>query len=123
LLGLAVDITKKAQKEHYLVLLGSGDITKQFRERFKSSDALTDAIKEKDRLSKFLVEKPLTFRQEKERLGQIVENMKVEFLNYKDLTNILEGATPQQADQSEGAEVYRNLINGLCREIGRRKLS
>ena len=125
LLGLAVEIQQEAPKEHYLVLLGSGDITKQFPERFRSSDELTVAIKEKEVLSKFLAEKPLVFRQDqqRQRLEWIVDHIKVRFLNYKDLTDILEEATPQQDDQSAGAEVYRNLTNGLCREISRRKLS
>jgi hypothetical protein len=123
LLGLAVEIKQKARKEHYLVLLGSGNITGQFPQRFKSSDELIVAIKEKELLSRFLAEKPSVFRQEKQRLEQIVENMKVKFLNYKDLTDILIRAAPKETDQSAGAEVYRNLIDGLCSEISRRKLS
>jgi hypothetical protein len=125
LLGQAVEIQQKEQKEqkeHYLVLLGSGAITSQFPKGFKSSDELTDAIKKED-LTKFLANKPKVFRQNPQHLQRIVEHMNVKFLNYRDLTDILKGAIPPQADQSAGAEVYKNLINGLCNEISRRKLS
>jgi len=124
LLGLAIERQQKAQKQHYLVLLGPGDITKQFRERFLSSDDLNVAIKKKELLSAFLAGKPPVFcqDQQRQRLEEIVDKMKVRFLSYKDLTDTLVGAVPQQADQSAGAEVYRNLISGLCREISDRKL-
>jgi hypothetical protein len=121
LLGLAVEIQQKKQKEHYLVLLGAGAIANQFRERFKSIDDLTDAIKSKN-LDTFLKNKPPLF-QDQERLKWIVQHMTVQFLSYKDLTDILRSASPQQADQSAGAEVFRKLIDGLCHEISRRKLS
>ncbi len=122
LLGRAVEIQQKEQRKHYLVLLGSGDITKQFPKRYKSTHELTDAIK-KENLTTFLGNKPKVFRQNPQDLQRIVDDMNVQFLNYKDFIDILEGATPQQTDQSAGAEVYRNLINGLCHEIRLRKLS
>ena len=122
LLGRGIEITQKVQKEHYLVLLGPGAIENQFTQRFKSSDEITDALKKED-LTKFLSKKPPIFRQDQEHLQRIVKNMKVRFLNYEELTNILTDAVPQQSDQSAGAEVYRNLINGLCHEISRRRLS
>jgi hypothetical protein len=121
LLGRAVEIQQKKEMEHYLALLGSGNITNQFPKGFNSIPELTLVIKNKP-LDSFLHNKPEIFRQGEQRLQEIVNGMHVQFLNYKELTDILKGATPEQTDQSAGAEVYRNLINGLCHEISRRKL-
>jgi hypothetical protein len=121
LLGRAVEIQQGKQKEHYLVLLGPGAIQNQFAQRFKSSDELADALKKQD-LIKFLGNKPPIFSQDRDHLQRIVEHMNVRFLNYEELTNILAVAIPQRSDQSAGAEVYRNLINGLCHEMSRRQL-
>ena len=124
LLGLAVELQQENEKQHYLILLGPGKLPEQFPERFSSCDELTAAVKESD-LRLFLTkkQKPKRFREAEERLREIVENMQVRFLSYKHLSDILKQAAPLQVDRSTGAEVYRNLINGLCSEIDRRQLA
>lgn len=121
LLGRAVEIQQNNQKEHYLVLLGSGAITSQFQQRFKSINDLTDAIKNEN-LATFLQNKP-RFLQDQQHLERIVQHMTVQFLSYKNFADILSSAAPSEDDQSVGAQVYRKLIDGLCHEMSRRKLS
>ena len=122
LLGLAIEIKQERQKEHYLVLLGSGDFVGMFRERFESMAKLTEHIRNKD-LNSFLLNKPAPFRKQPERLKQIVEQMDMRFLSYGQFARFLGEAEPPQTDKSPGAEVYRNLISGLVAELNRRKLS
>lgn len=121
LLGLAVEM-QQGPKQHYLALLGFGDFIDQFRgKRFDSPDKLIDVVKMQD-LHSFLQDKPRCFRERQERLQEIVKGMQVQFLNYADFTAFLEHAAPPVLDQSPGAEVYRKLIFGLCKEIKDRKL-
>lgn len=129
LLGLAVEIKEKQQKEHYLVLLGPGTLASQFREPFDSIESLRDAIC-REELTSFLRNKPRGLREQerKERLQQIVHGMHVQFLNYAGLTSFLRSSVPPPTDQSAGAEVYRKLIYAcvtrstaagiLCDDVG-----
>jgi hypothetical protein len=122
LLGLAVEM-QQGPKKHYLTLLGSGDFVKQFRgKRFDSPDKLTTDIK-KEELNLFLRNKPRRFRERQECLQEIVNKMQVQFLNYAEFVAFLENAAPLLVDQSPGAEVYRKLIAGLCKEIKDRHLA
>ncbi len=116
LLGLAVEIKQNVEMEHHLVLLGSGAFAGMFKERFESEDKLITNIIDKD-LTAFLLNKPALFRERKERLNQIVKQMHVKFINYKDFARFLGEAAPPQIDQSPGAEVYRKLIFGLVKEF------
>jgi hypothetical protein len=124
LVGLAVELQQGRPKEHYLALLGPGDLAGQFQERFDSIDKLTDAIAGAD-LAAFLRNKPAHFKkqQEEERFSGIVENMRVEFLTYERFAQFLRAAAPPEIDQSPGAQVYRKLIGGLVDEFGRRGLA
>jgi len=60
LLGRAVEIQQKQQKEHYLVLLGSGAIMSQFPQRFNQATNSPMPSKNED-LTKFLANKPKVF--------------------------------------------------------------
>jgi hypothetical protein len=121
LLGLAVEM-QQGPKEHFLALLGSGDFANQFRgKRFDSTDKLTDFIR-KEELTSFLHNKPRRFHEYQQRLQEIVNTMQMQFLNYAAFAAFLEHAAPPVLDKSPGAEVYRKLIFGLCKEIKDRHL-
>jgi hypothetical protein len=74
-------------------------------------------------LEEFLQDKPPQFRERQDRLQEIVKDMQVQFLSYAEFVAFLENAAPPVVDQSPGAEVYRKLIGGLCKEIKDRHLA
>jgi len=49
--------------------------------------------------------------------------MQVAFLNYDSLASILMQAVPNEADSSEGAEVYRKLLHAVLDELKLRQLA
>ena len=123
LLGLAVEVTQNEQKQHYHLLLGPASLSNQFKEQFKSVDALKNTLAEKKgNLDEFLRYKPKWRVGREDRLRTIIENMHIEFWNYERLCDFLRGARPLDSDSSAGAEVYRKLIDGLVGELEFRKL-
>jgi hypothetical protein len=121
LLGLAVERKQERQKEHYLILLGTGVFASLFRGRFESIEKLIDAVGNYD-LSLFLKNKPRHLRERPERFSQIAKQMHLEFVTYEHLARLLGDAAPSEIDQSQGAEVYRKAISGLVDEFKRRQL-
>lgn len=122
LLGLAVEIKRGKQPlRHYLILLGSGSLAAQFREKFATVIDLKAKVEGID-LVGFLRNKPADFRQLQERLTKIVHAIQVRFCSYSRLSDLLNSSAPPQADQSDGAQVYRKLISGLVKELELRKL-
>jgi hypothetical protein len=122
LLGLAVEGRQEKQKEHYLVLLGSGTIAKQFLQHFDTTDKVMDAVREQD-IAEFLRNKPVHLRKQQGRLEQIVNQMRLEFINYEGFARFLLNAAPSLDDATPGAEVYRNLIFGVVGELKLRHLA
>jgi hypothetical protein len=121
LLGLSAETKQAKELGHYFILLGSGAFAKQWQERFATVADLIGEIAHFD-LEAFLLKQPQHFRRHKERFGQILKEMHIEFLSYSGFTEFLQSVAPPPSDNSLGAEVYRNLIFGLTDEFKRRKL-
>lgn len=120
LLGLAIENQDRKSKErylkkHYLLLLGPGTFSAQFRARFETIDKLRDATIRED-LASFLENKPSSLRDQ-QRLEGIRSEMRIQFLGYAGLISFLRSKLPDVTDESPAAEVYRKLIQGLCDEI------
>jgi hypothetical protein len=122
LLGLAVEGGQEKQKAHYLVLLGSGTIAKQFPQHFDTTSKVMDAVRGQD-MAEFLRNKPVHLRNQQERFEQIVSQMRLEFVNYEGFARFLLNAAPSLDDETPGAEVFRNLIFGVVSELKRRHLA
>jgi hypothetical protein len=121
LLGLAVEIKQQGNKHHCLLLLGRGDFTNQFKERFETLEVLKDHATKKE-LDDFLRNKPSWATAKRGRLREILLGMDVEFWNYERLAEYIRPLRPADSDRSAGAEVYRKLIDGLLEELMLRKL-
>ena len=122
LLGLAVELRFCETRRHHLALLGVGDFSNQWQERFASEAELRFAITDTD-LGAFLSTRPVRFHGHERRFGEIVASLDVAFINYPALAAFLRGASPPNSDQSAGAEVYRKLIAGMLGELSRRQLA
>jgi len=122
LLGLAGEMHVGAPRRHFLIFLGPGQFSDQWREKFSSSADLRRAISSTD-MALFLQKQPVRFREYQARFNDIVLNMRIEFINYPCLAAFLRRASPTGVDDSPGAEVYRKLISGLVGELSRRQLA
>lgn len=122
LLGLAAELRVDRPLTHHFLLLGSGGFSNQWRETFGSTEDLRIAIAAAD-LSEFMRRQPAHFRPSLDRLRQIVSEMRLAFMDYQCLAAFLREALPEDADQSPGAEVYRNLTLGIVDELRRRQLA
>ncbi|MEP7306397.1 MAG: hypothetical protein ABJA98_12845, partial [Acidobacteriota bacterium] len=122
LLGLAVEMRVGMPRSHYLALLGPGRFDTLWQARFETLSDLSNAIAEAD-LAEFLRKQPVRFRSNQDRFNQIVQNMRVSFLNYDRLAAFLRRSSPSEREQSPGAEVYRKLLAGMLGELTIRNLT
>ncbi len=123
-LGLAVELKAQPIKhdlEHNLILLAKAPLSRSFNKNIDSIDAVHKTVAEQD-LKKFLCGKPLTFRKQSVRFEEIVSQMRLAFVSYDMLAHFLRGTAPPKNDESAGAEVYRNLIDGIVGELHTRQL-
>jgi hypothetical protein len=118
LLGLAVELAVKHQKEHFIAVLGPGSFNAIFKERFESLEAELAATA----CSSFQSKMPLRFRGHEERLREILGQMQLQFFGYKRFARFLENERPPQNVDSPGTEVYNKLIAGLVEEFRKRNL-
>ncbi len=122
LLALAMEQIDGQKDSHALGLLGPGDFSSQFKEGIASLSELRKAIQDADH-EKFLSKQPLRLRNEPSRFKQIVETLQIGFTNYQSFATMLEASMPDASDFSDGAEVFRNLIQGMKGELKIRRLA
>jgi hypothetical protein len=121
LLGLVLEKQEHRKKQHYLLLLGRGNLTQQFKDRFETVGDLKKQALAEIVVSDFLSKKR-KWQSDKERFCEILRGMKIAFWNYADFSNFLQAARPSELDTSLGAEVCRKLFDGLREEFALRKL-
>jgi hypothetical protein len=121
LLGLAVEIKSSSPRGHYLGFLGSGEFRDQWKEKFRTIADLRQVLDTVD-VGLFLTKQPIRFRAFEARLREIVNEIEFGFINYEDFAEVLRLGAPVETDNSQGAEVYRNLIHGLLSELTLREL-
>lgn len=127
-LGLKVETIRSPEKEHYLIILGQGKLSNQFKakdhfdtkERLKEQmkkncQAFVDKREKKDR--RFLEE-----NGNAQRFVKIIDDMRIHFWNYQDFSEFLEHEKPPESANSLGGQVCRKLIDGLIEEFRCRKL-
>ncbi|MDD5228626.1 MAG: hypothetical protein PHN45_09260 [Methylococcales bacterium] len=120
LLGLAVELQQKCEKEHFLVFLGKGNFADQWDEKFESIGSLRDALM-KENFEIFFANKPF-YIEHLSRFEQILRNLSIHFLNYEEFSSCLLRELPLTSDLSSGAQVYRKLIGGVIEEFKGRGL-
>ena len=123
LLGLAVEDKDAVLRSHYLIILGKGGLPKQFKEQFETTEAVEQELHKAD-VEQFLSGKSSGFLSEtakyeerKDRLCEIIRDMKIAFWNYERFSKFLNDVTPPDLDESPGAQVYRKLTDGLLSEF------
>jgi len=121
LLGLAIELKQKVSLQHYLLLLGPGDFSGLWNEKFKTTADLHDAISNAN-LPAFLDQQPVRFRSHQEQFAGVVGRLQISWLTYGQLSDFLRAASPAETDLTQGAEVYRKLISGLLGELSARNL-
>lgn len=122
LLGLAEELESGRQKVHHLGFLGKGDFASQWKERFRDPAELKKAATQAD-LALFLSRQPSRLSEHLPRFTEILANLCIGFSTYADFALFLEAAQPSASDGSEGASVYRKLIQGVVGEFKHRKLA
>lgn len=122
LLGLAVELSSGNPMRHDLLLIGQGSFRDQWREHFQSTTELRGFLSSTD-VSAFMSKQPAHFHAHVNRFAEIVGQMQFGFLNYEELINLLEKASPGAADGSQGARVYRSLLQGVIEELRLRRLT
>jgi hypothetical protein len=122
LLGLAEELESGRQKVHHLGFLGRGDFASQWKERFRDPAELKKAATQAD-LALFLSRQPSRLNEHLPRFTEILANLHIGFSTYADFALFLEAAQPPASDGSEGASVYRKLIQGVVGEFKHRKLA
>lgn len=120
LLGLAVERHFHRDMMHHFLLVGCGEFRDQWSKPLGSVSDLRRALLEAD-LDAFLKARPIEFRLP-DRFTAIVHEMRLAFLSYDSLASVLMQAIPNEGDSSDGAEVYRKLLDGLLDELKRRQL-
>ena len=120
LLGLADEIACGREKNHYLAFLAPGAFSSLWKEGWSDVGQLTSMLHKAD-IAAFLEKQPNEFRMRSSRLRRIVETVKLGHITYREVTEFLQGIAPSAT--SGGAEVYRNLIDGLVGELKLRKLA
>jgi hypothetical protein len=116
LLGLAVEAKRAAPRDHYLLMLGTGDFTSLWHERFSTVADLKTALSACD-ANEFFGTRPVAFQVNAARFSEIAQHIHVAFLTYGQLADVLCAASPPDSDSSPGAEVYRKLLAGMLGEL------
>jgi hypothetical protein len=126
LLALAVELHAKRTLDHCLVLLGKGEFATLFQDRcFTSIEEVLCTLKaesHKEKHQGFLSKRPKHFREEESRFVEIVASLSIGYITYGDLANVLR-AEISGLGGCPGAEVYRNLAEGMVKELEDRKLT
>jgi|GEM_PF-1498489 len=121
LLGLAVELQQKCEKEHFLILLGKGSFSNQWNENFESIENLQNELFKED-LKAFFSNKPFHI-EHLSRFEQILKNLSIHFLTYDEFASYLRRELPLTSDFSAGAQIYRKLIAGVIEEFKVRSLT
>lgn len=121
-LGMACEIDDGLPRQHHFGLLGRESLRRQWALKIEDIDALRQRLREAD-LQAILKRCPAHLRSSGARLREIVDSMALGFLNYSDLARFLESQQPPDTDRTEGAAVYRNLLQGFLGELESRKLT
>lgn len=121
LLGLAIELSHEAPRQHHLLMLGRGPFDGLWKERFKDLAELRSAVSGAD-LQAFLRTQPVRFRPHLQTFTRVVQELQISWLTYSGLARFLRCASPPQHDGTPGAEVYRKLITGMVGELSLRQL-
>ena len=121
LLGLAEELESGRQKVHHLGFLGNCDFASQWKERFRDPAELKKAASQAN-LASFLSRHPSHLRAHLPRFAEILETLHIGFSTYTDFASFLEASQPSASDESDGASVYRKLIQGVVGEFKHRAL-
>jgi hypothetical protein len=73
-------------------------------------------------MTKEFLSRTKKWKDDKKRFCEIVDAMKIGFWNYESFSKFLQDIRPPDLDESLGAEVCRNLVDGLRGEFTVRKL-
>jgi len=120
-LALAVELADEARREHYFALLGAGRFEDQWRKKYVTQEALRVDLAATD-AAEFLRKMPPRFRERADRFAEILGTMHLAFINYETLAAVLtEFAAGAEAD-TLGAEMLRNLVTGMTKELRIREL-
>jgi len=119
LLGLAVEQQDKCRRKHHLIFLGVGGFGDLWKERFRSLGELKQVLETKK--ESFLDGRPERLRAERARYEEIVSTLSIGFLSYGAFADLLR-TERDSLDDSMGAQVYRNLIDGMLHELNERKI-
>jgi len=121
LLGLAVELTRKKEMSHSLIILGRGPFSTLWDERFGDLASLESGLRAAD-IETFLSKMPSGLRSQTNQFMRIVHGLQVAFLPYSDLKSFLREQSPTSDDTSAGAQVYQKLISGMIGELSNRQL-
>ena len=121
LLGVAVESHTGRRRSHSLLLLGKGDFSDLWQERFASVAELQQAMQAD--VASFLSEGRKDFRPHEERFREVAAGMRIEFMSYADLAGFLQAKRPPASEVGPAAEVYRKLIDGVIGDLDRRHLA
>jgi hypothetical protein len=122
LLGLADEIASGRQKSHYLTYLAPGQFPTLWKQGFQDVGQLKRALRDAN-LSEFLRKHPRRFHDQATQFRRIIDEMTLGSTTYSELARLLQNLMPQESDSSDGAFVYRKLIEGLVGELQLRKLA
>jgi hypothetical protein len=122
LLGLAVELKQERPLSHHLLFLSQGDFSALWPEKFKTVDAVREAVDAAD-LAAFLKQQPVRFRSYIDEFTRIVRELKMNRQTYAQFADFLHAAAPPASDNSLGAEVYRKLLAGVLNELRLRQLT
>jgi len=122
LLSLAVELERREARQHFLVYLGREKFSRLWREGFTNPSDLQVVLADID-VASFLEKQPVRFRSHAQRFGEIVRGLAVGWLSYTDLAEHLVACMPAPSDESDAAEVYRNLLGGMLYALSSRNLT
>lgn len=116
LLGLAVEHERKAQRNHFLLLLGKGRFADLWHGKFEHVESLKAAL-ENAATEVILSKAPEHLRNSKGDFHRIVAGLRVAWMTYADLIKFINSTLPAEDDSSPFAEVYRKLVGAVAEEI------
>lgn len=122
LLALAVERDRKREMEHSLIFLGAGDFSSLFHRHLSVGDLRQRLETEKSNFFKEPTGKKYEAQEDDGRFSQIVSSFSLGFLNYNQFDHLLCDELAS-TDGCSGAQVYRNLVDGMRAELKRRELA